>query len=196
VFRDYNYERHNFTVQVTPNKPSPSSCEIGWEVPDDPPTSQAAEYSLLSLFNSHLGSYQLYIGSEPDCLDWSSSKIRSAVAEDVRANSGIDWQDATAPVVVAAPKSGGADFAAALAGTRAEQASYAASSGATSNKVFESNWPDYDANVKSVIGDSKTTPNAFFELHLHVEAEECSQEGWVRIDTRTGEVLILRVHGC
>jgi hypothetical protein len=191
VFRDYSYASHNFTVEVKPLAIGSGSCDIGFDVPDEPP---APESSLQALFGSHGGSYQLYIGSEPACLDWSSSSVRSAVAEDVRANSGIDWQDATPPVVVASPKKGGADFAAALTGSRGEQESYAFSK--PDNVVFNSNWPDFDANVTSVLADSATNPSAFVEFHLHVEAEECSQEGWVRIDTRTGEVLILRVHGC
>ena len=191
VFRDYGYASHNFTVEVKPLAKGGGSCDPSFDVLDEPP---AAESSLQAVFGSHLGSYQLYIGGEPECVDWSSSSARAAAAADVRDHSGIDWQDVTPPVLVAAPKKGGADFAAALEDTRAEQESYAASK--PSNLVFTSNWPDFDANVATVIGDSATNPSAFFEFHLHVEAEECSQEGWVRVDTRTGEVLILRVHGC
>jgi hypothetical protein len=57
-------------------------------------------------------------------------------------------------------------------------------------------YPHIDADQTAVIGDSKTNPGAYFQFHLHLEAEECSQEGWGRVDTRTGEIVMIRVHGC
>src|SRR6185369_5181801 len=112
VFRDYSYESHNFTVEVKPLKIGPAQCVVGLAQADDDPPQELG--CMEEVLNNHLGSFQLYdLGYEPECLDWSSASVRAAVAEDVRAHSGIDWQDATAPVARAV-KSGGADFAAKL----------------------------------------------------------------------------------
>jgi hypothetical protein len=192
VFRDYSYESHNFAVEVKPYAPAPSQCVPSLaDGSDDPPVEIGCMEEVL---NNHLGSYQLYDHYEPACIDWSSAQMRAAVAEDVRANSGIDWQDATPPVA-SAVKAGGADFAAQLQTAREELRSYANSS-LPKGTGFLSCYPGTDQNIETLIGDSLTNPNAFLEFNLHVEAEECSQNGHVRIDTRSGTVLILREHGC
>jgi hypothetical protein len=192
VFRDYDYARHHFVVSVSPLEPSPAACGVSFDHPDEPPV---AVSEIETLFGSFLGSYQLYDGSEPDCLDWSSARVQAAVAEDVRANSGIDWQDATPPVVMGSVQQGAANFLAALDAEQPELDSYASSSLGKSS-AFTTYYPKFAADKQALIGDSATNPSAFLEFHLHVEAEECSQEGWVRVDTRSGEVVILRVHGC
>jgi hypothetical protein len=195
VFRDYNWSRHGFVVEVAPYKPSPAACDVGFDVPDEPPVA-VSEYEVLSRSSgTHLSSFELYDGTEPDCLDWSSASVRTRVAEDIRANSGIDWQDATPPVVQGPVKRGGADFAVALADGRNEMNGYAQSS-LEKSAAFTDAYKNVDKYQEQILGDSQTNPGAYLEFNLHVEAEECSQEGHVRIDTRTGAVLILRVHGC
>jgi hypothetical protein len=191
VFRDYNWEKRHFVVQVAPIKAA-RTCDVGFNIPDEPPVALG---EIETLFTSYLSSYQVYNGSEDACLDFSDAKVRAAVAEDVRANSGINWQDATPPVVQGSVKSGAADFLSALAYARQEVDNFAASS-LTKSATFKDAYSHVDTDENALIGDSKTNPNAYFEFHLHVEAEECSQEGYVRVDTRTGEVAIVRVHGC
>jgi hypothetical protein len=192
VFRDYNYARHTFTVEVLPAKPAPGDCQVGLlDPPDDPPGELACMEELLG---DHLGSYQLYDRYEPDCLDWSSASVRAAVAQDILANNGIDWQDAGQPVA-SAIKVGATDFLAALETAHDELQGYANSAlGKPAN--FTSCYPGLERDMSWIIGDAQTNPGAYLEFDLHLEAEECSQDGFVRIDTRSGAVLILRQHGC
>jgi hypothetical protein len=192
VFRDYDFASHNFTVQVAPLAIGGGTCDVGYDVPDEPP-SYVANWETIG--KSYTGSFQVYDGTEPSCLDFSDPAVRAAIAEDVRANSGIDWQDATPPVVQGDVKVGATDFDDALAQMRNEVEGYAKST-LTKSPEFTAAYQTIDADETKIIGDSVTNPGAYLEFDVHVEAEECSQDGRVRVDTRTGEVLIVRVHGC
>src|SRR5262249_30765411 len=114
VFRDYDWARHHFVVDVAPVKPA-ASCDIGLDVPDEEP---AAVSEIQWLYNQDHGSYQIYDFNEPSCLDFSNADVRAEVAEDVRANSGIDWQDATPPVVQGSIEKGATNFLTALTTAR------------------------------------------------------------------------------
>lgn len=191
VFRDYSLARHHFVVEVGPLTVKPS-CVVGLDIPEEPPVAVARMESLLV---SYLSSYQLYHASQPACLDCTDAKTRSAVAEDIRAQSGISWNDATMPVVNGVVKSGAAGFLAALSAARAEIEAFASSS-LPKSANFQANYLTVDSDQRAIVGDAESNPAAFLEFDLHVKAEECSQDGHVRIDTRTGEILIARVHGC
>lgn len=65
-----------------------------------------------------------------------------------------------------------------------------------SDPTIQALLPSESDFVNAVIGDSASNPSAYLEFNLHVVAEECSQDGHVRVDTRTGRVLIVRLHGC
>jgi hypothetical protein len=191
VFRDYNWDRHNFVVDIAPLKAA-ATCDVGLDTPDEPSVEVS---SMAWLLQSDHGSYQLYDANEPDCLDFSDPAVRAAVAKDALANSGIDWQDATPPVLQGSLKTGAPDFLAALTTARGEMDGWAHSS-TPKPAGWDAAYGAVDATQAAIVGDSKTNPSAYFQAHIHVEAEECSQEGWVRVDTRTGAMLILRVHGC
>ena len=120
---------------------------------------------------------------------------RAAVARDVIANNGHDWDSTSRPVLNGSVKSGAGDFLQWLETARNEVTGFANSTG-EKTAAFKAGWPFFDGDMRALIGDSKTNPRAYFEFVFHVEAEECSQDGYVRVDTRTGQVVILRAHGC
>jgi hypothetical protein len=160
---------------------------------DEPPVAIA---NLEMLFNSYRGSFQFYDGVEPECLDFSDPAVRGDIASDVLLNTASGW-DSTNPAATVATsmRTGASEFNKWLATARDEIRDFASSSTPKSAN-FETYYPDLDNALRALVGDSETNPGAYLEFRMHLEAEECSQEGYVRLDTRNGQIVILRAHGC
>jgi hypothetical protein len=184
VLRDYNLATHYFTVSLD------SGCTAHYTGGGTADENVAGMESLLSFTPS----FQLVHGSVPACLDLTSSAVRTQVAAAVLANNNVYWASNAQPVGQAV-KSGAADFLATLVNARQALDNLAAMA-PLSNATFQSLYPHANDLQSGLVGDSKSNPKAFFEFDLHIEAAECSQDAHVRVDTRAGQIVILRALGC
>jgi hypothetical protein len=186
AMRDYWLQPATF--QVTLRRDS-GDCQPAFEVPDDPPVSLGNVEWLVNHFAS---SHHFAYGDEPACLDFQSAEVQARLADELGRLSPPFAAVPTATPVVA----GGGAFAERLRGTRTELDSRASSRMPPTDPTWMSLYPHASEYIESVIGDADLHPEAYLELRLHFEAEECSVERYLRIDTRSGEVLLLDVHGC
>jgi hypothetical protein len=184
VFRDYYLASHYFTVSLD------SGCTAKYAGGGTVDEGVAGYESLMG----YTTSYQLVHGSVPACLDLKDSTVRSTVAAQVLASNNVHWATSATPVVQPIA-TGASGFLSALSASRQQLDNFAASS-PVSTAAFKQLYSNVDDFQSVVVSDSQTSPSSYFEFDLHIEAGACSQDGHVRIDTRTGQVLILRALGC
>lgn len=184
VFRDYNLASHYFTVSLD------SGCTAKYAGGGAVDESITGYESLMA----YTASFQLVHGSVPACLNLKDSTVRSSVAAQVLASNNVHWATSAAPVVQSI-STGASAFLSTLSSARQQLDTFAATS-PVSTAAFKQLYTNVDDFQSAVVSDSKTSPSSYFEFDLHIEAGSCSQDGHVRIDTRTGQVLILRALGC
>jgi hypothetical protein len=168
VFRDYSYESHYFNVEL---KGPSGGCALKLSSGG----SNAGIDELGQTFDDKNAGWTLTTRTLPGCADLRDAGTRERLRSLLQTGGFLD----STPVQVSAVAPGGNHFAQLL--DRALDSLHDRSGA--------------DARADSLEGGIKrpvlSTPDAYLEISLSTDAEECSQVGDALIDTRTGIVYLI-----
>ena len=130
------------------------------------------------------------IALQATCFD-ASAAGQAALGAAYRTTIDAHWAAPDAPVFVGSFVPGGAQLAESL-GMTVETVENRIADGRW-DPTGNVTWAARDAVLGALEGDAVAAPAAFLEVRLTTDAEECSESAIVRLDTRSGAVLIVHI---
>ncbi len=171
VMRDYDYASHYFTTQITGTSTGGCAPTLG------PGGSNSSIDDYGQALEDGNAGWGLTTRKLPGCLDLGSAEVRAQVRELLRTSHLLDFDPGDTRATAVA--NGGNGFVQLL----------------DTSLAYHDDRSGADAHVTSLETSIKrpvlASPDAYFEVRLSVDAEECSEQGVALVDTRTGIVYIV-----
>lgn len=136
----------------------------------------------------------------PACIDLTSSATRADLVQALRLDSGLDWQqrvDFYPGSGALTPGSTGYLSLMAAADSAIQDAVTFGRWNPNATPEDAALWADHDRLYNALTARAAADPNAFYEVVLTMDAEECSQKAYALVDAQDLRIWIIhRFPGC